>query len=141
MTKVRGSRRVSPITTAPKSIVGVARAILAFLVVALSGTVIGPVAVLKVISLSMSWLILGENLMNRSAVTPADMRPGGTCESSKKEATASGSAAGRKALNVYDTFVSVNLISYALPTSKSAKRITFGLQMNAGPDHVLPPTT
>jgi len=116
-------------------------AMFALRVVALSGTVIGPVAVWKVMAESMSSLTLGVNVTVSGAETPADMRPGGTCVRSKKEATAMGKSCGRKALKEYETLVIVNLSSYVLPTSKSAKSNSAGLHRKGGPFHSLPPTT
>ena len=138
-----GSVWPSPRTTPAKSSAFDGGAIVSttFLHSARTGMVMRPVWHMSGRSNSTSLSSLGVKHRLSGALTPADIRPGGVCVSSKNERTSSGSGSCRNMLNVYETFVSMKRRLYVSPTVKSLNSSTPGLARKGAPTHSLPPTT
>mmetsp|Transcript_127393 Transcript_127393/g.396544 ORF Transcript_127393/g.396544 Transcript_127393/m.396544 type:complete len:228 (+) Transcript_127393:299-982(+) len=138
----------SPKRTWPKSTSGTlssscgVRVSTVFLTLQTNGTSIRPVIARSGSTDSRLVFTLGLNQMVRRAVTPADIRPGGSNSMSKKSLTLSSSGSSLNWLNfsVKETLVTSTTCLYLLPTSKSSKAMMFGFTKKPSPFHSLPPT-
>mmetsp|Transcript_49249 Transcript_49249/g.142738 ORF Transcript_49249/g.142738 Transcript_49249/m.142738 type:complete len:344 (-) Transcript_49249:573-1604(-) len=137
----------SPRRTWPKSTRGIplsscgASVSTVFLTVQTSGTSMRPVIARIGKVDSRLTFTLGLNQIVMRAVTPADIRPGGSKSMSKKSLTlsSSGSSLNWLNFNVRETLVTSITCLYLLPTSKSLKAMTLGFTRKASPFHSLPP--